>query len=47
MIESERASRKKVSGTSFYSKYSDKITQKMEVNEYILRHLEFLDKFEK
>jgi hypothetical protein len=47
MLESERSSNKKSSAGSFYSKNSDKLTKKMELDEYILRHLEFLDKFEK
>ena len=44
MIESDRPYRRPKEG-SFYSKQSDRATKQMELDQYVLRHLEFLDKF--
>lgn len=44
MIESDRPNRRGKEG-SFYSKHSDRAAKQMELDQYVLRHLEFLDKF--
>jgi hypothetical protein len=46
MIESDRPYKRSKEG-SFYSKHSDRASKQMELDQYVLRHLEFLDKFEK
>jgi hypothetical protein len=47
MIESDRINRKKESSGSFYSKHSDRAARQVDLDEYVLRHMDFLHKFEK
>lgn len=46
MIESDRPHRRG-GEASFHPKGKDRAAKQMELDQYVLRHLEFLDKFEK